>query len=242
MTIVSVKPFSVRALLAKLKEVTMLKDVTSKPYKDAIISVTDMHPSLMKPSQLYVLSGELTKVKNLRWSLLDLPTQPASLATGGAEKPEHSQLDILRISDSTITSTPYGWQVSHKGIGDQSVGYVEFTVAHDDGKEEVITILPPIIEEHTEADGTKHSIICDGQHRCYLARIMHMPIVVVRIEKVSVPYYAYPAPNGWNDVQLVDSIGPTMIKKHHRLPDGKYQALYRNFDSQFTNCSKPRGR
>jgi len=115
-------------------------------------------------------------------------------------------------------------------------GYYEFKTSNT---VELRTLLPPIIEESIEADGKIYPLINDGMHRIYLALLQKRKINVVYIRGASKPYYAYPLPNGWNDVKVVNEITKDSIKKIHRITDNK--KLYRNFDSVFTNSSKPRG-
>lgn len=115
-------------------------------------------------------------------------------------------------------------------------GYYEFKVSNEI---ETRTLLPPIVEESIEKDGKIYSLINDGIHRIYLALLQKRKINVVYIRGALKPYYAYPLPNGWNDVKIVKEINSNLIKKIHRIQDNK--KLYRNFDSVFTNCSAPRG-
>jgi len=115
-------------------------------------------------------------------------------------------------------------------------GYCEFKLNNETNYR---TILPPIIEESIEADGKIYPLINDGMHRIYLAILQKRRINVVYIRGSKEPYYAYPLPNGWVDVKIVSEINNNLIKKIHRIQDNK--KLYRNFDSAFLNCSKPRG-
>jgi hypothetical protein len=126
------------------------------------------------------------------------------------------------------------WQIAI-GPGTVPLGYVEIFV---EGEEQGITVLPPIVEVWTEADKRKHNIINDGMHRCFLARTCHIPPAVVRIE-CSIPYYAYPLPDGWAGVQLISKLHGDFVKKFHRMPD--YKAFYRDFNSVFLNVGGPRG-
>lgn len=116
-------------------------------------------------------------------------------------------------------------------------GYVTFEL---DGDTTTRTLLPPVVEESIEPDGTILPIINDGMHRIYLARIERKPIEVIFVRGVpkEYPYYAYPVIGGWDSVKPVDELTPKTIKKWHRIQDNK--KLYRNLDSVFSNCSKPR--
>ena len=82
--------------------------------------------------------------------------------------------------------------------------------------------------------------INDGMHRCYLAKAERKKIEVVYVRGVpkDLPYYAYPIIGGWDSVERINSLEKGYIKKWHRLKDNK--KLYRNFDSSFKTCSKPR--
>jgi len=117
-------------------------------------------------------------------------------------------------------------------------GYVEFKL---EGEDITRTLLPPIVEESIEADGTIVPIICDGMHRCYLARLERRNIDVVFVRGIpkEYPYYAYPIRGSWEKVERINNIEKGYIKKWHRIQDNK--KLYRNFDSVFSNCSQPRG-
>ena len=106
--------------------------------------------------------------------------------------------------------------------------------------QETIDILPPIVEEYIDFVGNIHYIICDGQHRAYLAYMMGLPVHValVRAINTNYPYYAYPLPNGWADVELRDDIPSGYVKKFHVAKDHKF--LYRDFNSQFENIGDSR--
>ena len=104
-----------------------------------------------------------------------------------------------------------------------------------------IDLLPPVIEESEEADGSVVKILNDGMHRVYLARMERSPIQVVYVRNVpeQFPYYAYPLVNGWNEVSIVDELPETYIKKWHRIKN--YKTLYRDFNTGFQNVGGPRG-
>lgn len=117
-------------------------------------------------------------------------------------------------------------------------GYLTYTINDND---DVITLLPPIIEEQIDSNGRILPIINDGMHRVYLAKkFNNSRIFVIYIRGIhkNFPYYAYPLENGWNDVIEIDKLNKRFIKKFHVIKDNK--KLYRNFDSIFINCSKPR--
>ncbi len=109
------------------------------------------------------------------------------------------------------------------------------------GYDDPIDVLPPVIEESLEADGSVVKILNDGMHRVYLARMERTPIQVVYVRNVPTdyPYYAFPLVNGWDDVNIVQDLPEGYVKKWHRIKD--YKSLYRNFNSGFQNVGGPRG-
>lgn len=118
-------------------------------------------------------------------------------------------------------------------------GYITYTVSD---KDNVYTLLPPIIEEQIDLRGRVLPVINDGMHRVYLSKKLNKnKIFVVYIRGISkkYPYYAYPLEHGWNDVSEINELQQGYIKKFHVIENNK--RFYRNFDSVFTNCSKPRG-
>lgn len=109
-----------------------------------------------------------------------------------------------------------------------------------EGQSEPVGIIPPILEHSVEQDGSSHWIICDGMHRCFLSRAFFMIPQVVVISNIPYPYYAYPNPNGWNEVEMIYEESKGILKKFHRIRENK--KLYRNFVPQFGNLSVPRGK
>ncbi|MCL6612680.1 MAG: hypothetical protein K6T66_14185 [Peptococcaceae bacterium] len=108
--------------------------------------------------------------------------------------------------------------------------------------DEPVDVLPPVVEESVEEDGSVHFIICDGMHRVSLARMEWVIPQVVFIRGIprDKPYYAYPVPGGWKEVVTRDDLPEGFIKKWHRIRE--YKTLYRNFNSAFNNVGGPRGR
>jgi hypothetical protein len=106
--------------------------------------------------------------------------------------------------------------------------------------EEPVDLLPPIVEESIEKDGSVHLIVCDGMHRIYMAlREWVIPqVVLVRGTPKNLPYYAFPVPGGWSSVEERDDLPPGYLKKWHRIPN--FHSLYRNYNSTFRNVSQPR--
>jgi hypothetical protein len=117
------------------------------------------------------------------------------------------------------------------------VGYLKLILTSG----EVVTLLPPIVEESVEADGVIHHIVADGMHRIYLALAEQTRVNVVFIRNIPkmLPYYAYPIRGGWASVEERDTLPENYIKKWHRIPN--YKSLYRDFNSQFKNVGSPRG-
>lgn len=109
-----------------------------------------------------------------------------------------------------------------------------------DGYNGPVDLLPPIVEESIEKDGTVHLIINDGMHRIYMAlREWVIPqVVLIRGIPKHLPYYAFPIPGGWNNVEERDDLPPGYLKKWHRIEN--YYSLYRNFNSAFLNVGGPR--
>jgi hypothetical protein len=107
-------------------------------------------------------------------------------------------------------------------------------------KEHVIDVLPPVIEERFNPRGGIDLLICDGQHRCYLAYTMGTLLSVAYIRGVSklYQYYAYALPNGWSDVEIITNLHEGYIKKFHVAQEHK--KLYRDFNSQFENIGDSR--
>jgi hypothetical protein len=109
-----------------------------------------------------------------------------------------------------------------------------------EGHEEPTDLLPPIVEESIEQDGSVHLIVNDGMHRVYMAmREWVIPqVVLVRGIPKHLPYYAFPVPGGWTNIEERDDLPPGYLKKWHRIAN--YHALYRNFNSAFKNVGGPR--
>jgi hypothetical protein len=109
-----------------------------------------------------------------------------------------------------------------------------------EGQEEPMDLLPPIVEESIEQDGSVHLIVNDGMHRVYMAlREWVIPqVVLVRGIPKHLPYYAFPVPGGWTNIEERDDLPPGYLKKWHRIAN--YHALYRNFNSAFKNVGGPR--
>lgn len=132
------------------------------------------------------------------------------------------------------------WQLKDFGVELFRLdGYVSIYL---EGEDDPVDVLPPVVEESVEEDGTVHSIICDGMHRVSLARMEWAIPQVVFIRGIpgDKPYYAYPVPGGWSQVVLREDLPDGFIKKWHRIKE--YKTLYRNFNSAFSNVGGPRGR
>jgi len=132
------------------------------------------------------------------------------------------------------------WALKEQGYDMFSLnGFLELWI---DGKDQPITLLPPVVEESIEANGSVVILINDGMHRLYLAHHQWVIPQVVYIRGVpkEYPYYAYPNPKQWEGIEVIDELPPGYIKKWHRISD--YHSLYRNFNSAFSSVGAPRGR
>jgi hypothetical protein len=130
------------------------------------------------------------------------------------------------------------WSLEEHGVDLFSLnGFVRLIM---EGCDEAIDLLPPIVEESIERDGSIHFIVNDGMHRVYMAlRDWVIPqVVLIRGIPKDLPYYAYPVPGGWQKVEERDDLPEGFLKKWHRFPN--YHAFYRNFNSAFCNVGGPR--
>jgi hypothetical protein len=105
--------------------------------------------------------------------------------------------------------------------------------------DELVPVIPPIVEESREPDGRTVWIINDGIHRVYAARSLGLPVSVVRATHVSHPYYALALPGGWSEVEELDELPERYEKKTYRQPEG-YKALFREFNEVFPGVQKER--
>lgn len=132
------------------------------------------------------------------------------------------------------------WQLREFGV--ELFRLDGYATVYLEGCDEPVDVLPPVVEESVEMDGTVHNIICDGMHRISLARMEWFIPQVVFIRGIpgDKPYYAYPVPGGWSQVVVREDLPDGFIKKWHRIKE--YKTLYRNFNSAFVNVGGPRGR
>lgn len=200
-------------LCEKLRRIK-LKDGKTQPYLDSYISIEMLDPAILAPTQRYCLIKEIKKIEQLRWSILN-----------------DYGWDILQLNGYLRVEYTPPLEGAENGTKVQVSNY-------DSTK--TIDIIPPVIEEYIDPRGGVQLIINDGQHRCRLAYQMGMPINVVYIRGAnkSYPYYAYPLPNGWNDVELRDDIPLGYVKKFHVIREHK--RLYRDFNTQFNNIGDSR--
>ena len=130
------------------------------------------------------------------------------------------------------------WALEEYGINIFELnGFVRLTI---DESEDPVDLLPPIVEESIELDGSVHLLINDGMHRVYMAlREWKIPeVVLIRGIPKHLPYYAYPVPGGWSSVEEREDLPHGYLKKWHRISE--YHSLYRNFNSSFINVGGPR--
>lgn len=104
-----------------------------------------------------------------------------------------------------------------------------------------IPFLPPVVEESIERDGQKVLLINDGMHRIYAARVRNRKITVVLARNVppAYPYYAYPLPGGWDQVEDINELSEGYQKKEYRNPLD-HKALFRDFNEIFEGVQKQR--
>jgi hypothetical protein len=97
-----------------------------------------------------------------------------------------------------------------------------------------IPLLPPVVEQSTEADGRAHLLVSDGLHRVFAARQAAEKINVVLVEGVDEqwPYYAYPVEGGWSGVEVLAELPEVRQKKEYRWPSN-YKALFRDYNALF---------
>lgn len=198
-------------LIRRLRNITMLENDKAYPYKDAVITSEYLNPRELTPPQNYLLSSALTNIFDLEDAFKNYDKQ--NIING------NYYFDIFDLSGGFLE---YG-----------SYEYVKPSMQR--------TLLPPIIEESIEEDGSVKLIICDGMHRVYssmIRRLDKINCIYIRGIDKKYPYYAYPVINGWDGVKIIDKLEAGLIKKFHRIKNNK--KLYRNFDSVFTNCSAPR--
>lgn len=100
-------------------------------------------------------------------------------------------------------------------------------------------ILPIILEEEM-MNGKIHQVICDGQHRAYLAYQRQRKVTAVYIRGARPHYYAYPLRWGWDDVEIIDKLDENYIKKFHTCIE--YKKRFRDFTAVFNNGSVSRPR
>src|SRR3990172_6631699 len=98
---------------------------------------------------------------------------------------------------------------------------------------EPVDILPPVVEVHTESDGTRVNLVVDGMHRLYLAWLEWVRPTVVLIQHVPHLYYAYPlrGDDPWSRVELREDLPENYIKRWHRVTPPKHKDLFRQFDA-----------
>jgi hypothetical protein len=111
----------------------------------------------------------------------------------------------------------------------------------DDGDDEAIPFIPPVIEESLELDGRTVWLINDGIHRVYTAMKLGCSLNIVLAKNVpsEYPYYAYALPNGWSDVTEFEELPDSFQKKTYRDPTG-YKALFRDFNEVLPGVQKQR--
>lgn len=112
-----------------------------------------------------------------------------------------------------------------------------------EGEEQPIPFLPPVIEESHEQDGSTVLLINDGIHRVYAARKLgrEINVVLARSVPLEYPYYAFALPDGWAQVEELAELTEGYQKKAYRNPEN-YKALFRDFNEVFEGVQKQRPR
>jgi len=107
--------------------------------------------------------------------------------------------------------------------------------------DELIPVIPPVVEESREPDGRTVNLINDGIHRVFAARSVgkHISVVLARSVPLEYPYYAFAMPGGWTDVVAIDELPDNFQKKEYRQPE-HYKALFRDFNAIFPGVQKQR--
>jgi hypothetical protein len=147
------------------------------------------------------------------------------------------------LSNNLIKAHHLEWELA--ALGHHPLELSGYLTIWTDKSPLPIDLLPPIVEQTIEADGTSHAIVNDGLHRLYIGRLAWKIPRVVLVSNIppEYPYYAYPIPgvHPWDDITVIegDSIPPGFVKKWHRTPFNK--KLYRDFNSVFQNVGGPRG-
>lgn len=143
------------------------------------------------------------------------------------------------LTDELMKVRDLRWELRDRGIDLFKLdGYVTIMI---EGCDDPIDVLPPVVEVSEELDGSLIDILNDGMHRVYLARMERSPIQVVFVSGVprELPYYAFPLVDGWNGVEIRDSLPEGYVKKWHRIRN--HHTLYRNFNTGgFHNVGGPR--
>lgn len=163
-----------------------------------------------------------------------------------------SFISLERISTNYLSTSQYyllaselkkvrdlKWALQEQGMDIFNLnGYVKFWL---EGMNTPIDLLPPVVEESIEADGSVINIVADGLHRIYMARLEGIipQVVFIRGIPKDLPYYAYPILEGWEKITMVEDLPEGFLKKWHRIEN--YESLYRDFNSAFDKVSAPRG-
>ena len=104
-----------------------------------------------------------------------------------------------------------------------------------------VPLLPPVVEESAEPDGSSVLLVADGLHRVAAARSLGLPLTVVLVRGVdpAMPYYAFPLADGWDGVEVLATLPEGRQKKAYREPE-RYKALFRDFNAVFPGVQEQR--
>lgn len=168
-----------------------------------------------------------------------LPYEHASLALASVEPDELAPAQRYVLSGGVAKIVELREALLAHGIDILALdGGVR--VRTSDDPDELVPVIPPIVEESHEPDGRVVLVVCDGIHRVYAARSLALPIAVVVARGVprEYPYYAL-ALRGWSEVEPLDELPERYQKKEYRQPQG-YKALFRDFNAVFPGVQRER--
>lgn len=173
---------------------------------------------------------------------------------GGVRPFQHASVELVPLSDTDtlVPAQNYVLKPSvetvlrmRAALSQEGVDFFALDggayVRTSEAPDEVIPVIPPIVEESREPDGRTVFIISDGLHRVFAARSLGLPIsvVVVRGVPAEYPYYAYALQNGWSQVAELNELPDNYQKKEYRQPDN-YKALFREYNTVFPGVQKQR--
>jgi len=190
-------------LVSMIRKVPLMKtDSEGKEiyvYKNANISLRDLHPNEVNPTTFYLLKEGLEFQRKLRDYLLQKYGFD-SLRLDCALKIKNKQGEIMLLTPPIIEVTPR-------------------KVKYQPSKEEI---------NHQGTYNIHIPIINDGAHRIFLARELGINFKGLYISNVATSHPFYAHPNEWDKIKLFDDTPKTKKEKKLYSREENY-ALYRNF-------------